>query len=233
MIFEPAYEDYMTDTLNGNVVWSPDGRTLAAGNGYMGVTSYEIETGKVVSEQDIFSGMVADISWSPNGSRLIATGDMAYGIRRWKVSTGESVRLFDPRASTSLTLAWSPDGERIASGHSGGTVCFWTASTNQCDGLIYAHHTATFSLAWSLDGTQLATGGGAIRIWDSQTGKQLNAFGLSDTSIYAKLAWPKPDTLISLETGYSGKAKTFVRFWDVKTGKVLMEFQGGDGELWQ
>lgn len=233
VIFEPTYEDYMTDTMNGNVAWSPDSRMVAMGNGYMGVTAYNVETGEVVSEQDIFSGMVADISWSPDGSRLIATGDMAYAIRRWKVSTNESVRLFDQRASTSMALAWSPDGKRIASGHSGGTVCFWTASTNECDGLIYAHDTATFSLAWSPDGSQLATGGGVIRIWDAQTGNQLRAFGLHETSIYRKLEWAEPETLISLQTGYSAKAMTIVCFWDLKTGEVLMEFRGGNGVLWQ
>jgi WD40 repeat protein len=232
-IFEPTYEDHMTDTLNGNVAWSPDGDTLATGNGYMGVTAYNVETGEVVSEQDIFSGMVADIAWSPDGSRIIATGDMAYGIRRWRVDTNESVRLFDQRASSSIALAWSPDGKRIASGHSGGTVCFWTASTNECDGLIYAHDNATFSLAWSPDGSQLATGGGVLRIWDSQTGNQLSAFGLHETSIYKKLAWPKPDLLVSLQTGYGVKVMTIIRFWDLKTGKVLLEFHGGNGELWQ
>jgi WD40 repeat protein len=231
--FEPAYEEYMTDTLNGNVAWSPDGRKVAAGNGYMGVTAYDVETRKVVSEQEIFSGTVADISWSPDGSRLIAAGDMAYGIRRWRLDTNESVRLFDQRAGSSIALAWSPDGKRIASGHNGGTVCFWTASTNKCDGLIYAHDTATFSLAWSPDGGRLATGGGVIRIWDSQTGNQLSAFGLHETSIYKKLAWPNPDTLVSLQTGYGVKAMTIVRFWDLETGKVSIEFHGGNGELWQ
>jgi WD40 repeat protein len=233
VIFEPTYKEYMSDTLNGNVVWSPDDRMIAAGNGYIGVTTYNVETGKVVSEQDIFSGMVADISWSPDGSRLIATGDMAYGIRRWRLGTNESVRLFDQRASSSMALAWSPDGKRIASGHGGGTVCFWTASTNECDGLIYAHDTATFSVAWAPDGSQLATGGGVIRVWDSQTGEQLSAFGLHETSIYKKLVWTKPDRLISLQTGYGTKAMTIVRFWDLQTGKVLMEFHGGLGELWQ
>lgn len=156
---------------------------------------------------------------------------MAYGIRRWKVSTDESVRLFDKRASSSISVVWSPDGTRIASGHSGGTVCLWTTSTNECDGLIYAHQTATFSLAWSPDGNQLATGGGVIRIWDTQTGNQLTAFGLSETSVYANLAWPTPDIFISLETGYGEEAATIVRFWDLATGNMLMEFEGQSGSF--
>ena len=105
--------------------------------------------------------------------------------------------------------------------------------TNKCDGLIYAHQTATFSLAWSADGKRLATGGGVIRTWDTQTGLPLSAFGLNEKAIYAKLAWPKPDLLISLETGYGSESPTSVRFWELATGRILMEFQGEGGELWQ
>jgi WD40 repeat protein len=81
-------------------------------------------------------------------------------------------------------------------------------------------------LAWSPDGSQLATGGGVIRIWDSQTGELIKAFGLRDQSIYTKLAWLEPDLLISLETGYASDALTLVRFWDLETGEILTEFEG-------
>jgi WD40 repeat protein len=231
--FEPKLDDSMSDTHYGDVAWSPNSRHLATSNGYMGVTTFDIVTGKIVSEQGIFAGATSDISWSPNSSRLTATGDMAYAIRRWKIDTDEWVRLFDPRASFSLAVQWAPDGKRIASGHTGGAVCLWTAATNQCDGFIYAHQSAAFSLAWSPDGTRLATGGGVIRIWDSQSGLLDTSFGLSDTSVYAKLVWPKPDLLISLEAGYEEKAPTIIRFWDVTTGEILMEFQGDNGLLWQ
>jgi WD40 repeat protein len=231
--FEPTFVDPMTDTLYGDVAWSPDSRYLATSNGGMGVTTFDVATGRIVSKQDIFAGATSDISWSPDGSRLIATGDMAYGIRRWKVNTDEWVRLFDQRASFSLAVLWSPDGQRIASGHIGGTVCLWTAATNHCDGFIQAHQTDTFSLAWSPDGSQLATGGGVIRIWDAQTGLLTTSFALSKTSVYAKMAWLKPDLLISLETGYGENHPTLVRFWNPLTGELLLEFQGEEGMLWQ
>jgi WD40 repeat protein len=148
------------------------------------------------------------------------------------LDTNEFVRLYDSRAGSAvIRLAWSPDGTRIASGHAGETVCLWTVSTNQCDGLIYAHENQVSSLAWSPDGSQLATGGGVIRIWDSQTGELIRAFGLSDQSIYTKLVWLEPDLLISLETGYASDALTLVRFWDLESGEILMEFEGQKGSF--
>jgi WD40 repeat protein len=171
---------------------------------------------------------VQEISWSPDGSRLVSTGDIAYSLRRWKVSDDESVRLYDPRVSNPWHVAWSPDGTRIASGHVLGAVCLWTAATNKCDGLIQAHRSAVFSLAWSSDSQQLATGGGVIRIWDTQTGKLITAFGENEKIIYTQLAWAtKEGPIITLQNAQENPGDTRVRFWDLATGVPLLEFRGG------
>ncbi|OGO75405.1 MAG: hypothetical protein A3K45_02595 [Chloroflexi bacterium RIFOXYC12_FULL_59_14] len=211
----------------GALAWSPDGRLLAFSLPDRGLVAANIKTGDTVSLQKDFIVPPYDIDWSPDGSRLIATGDLAYGFRRWRVDTGESVRLYDSRAGAApIQLAWSPDGTRIASAHADGTVCLWTTATNQCDGLIYAHQNQASALAWSPGGSQLATGGGVIRIWDTHTGKLVIAFGQKEGILYTRLEWLDPQTLISLETGYTGEALTIVRFWDIATGTVLFEFQG-------
>lgn len=214
----------------GGLAWSPDSQTLAFALLDRGLLVVDIESGKVISEQTDFLQPPQDITWSPDGSRLIATGDLGYGIRRWRVDTGESVRLYDPRAGASaIQLAWSPDGERIASGHADGTVCFWTVATNACDGLIYAYQNLVPGLAWSPDGTQLATGSGVVRIWDTVTGRLLTSFGQQENVLYIQLEWLDAGTLVSLEAGYADKASTTIRLWDVDTGQILYEFQGADG----
>ena len=234
VIFEPDYREDMLDNHYGDVVWSLDSRSIATGNGYMGVTVYNIETGKIISKQDIFSGAIADVSWSPDGSRLVATGDMAFAIRRWRVDTDKFVRLYDQRVDTALKVDWSADGKRIASGYANGTVCLWTVETNKCDGFIQAHQSAVNSLAWSPNGNQLATGGDAIRIWDSHTGKLIATFGnKNDNSVYTpsyvQLVWPAPDqpltSLVALDS-FGNEALMVVYSWDVGTGKVLFEFYG-------
>lgn len=216
----------------GTVAWSPNGKSLAASLHDRGLAIIDVGSGKIIAQLDDFLLPSDDMAWSRDGSRLLATGDLGFGFRRWRLDTNETVRLYDPRAgSAAIQLAWSPDGTRIASGHAGGTVCFWTVSTNQCDGLIYAHQNMVSSLAWSPDGSKLATGGGVIRIWDTQTGQLLTAFGLNEKAIYKKLAWLEPDLLISLETGYASDAPTIVRFWDLTTGNVLTEFEGQSGSF--
>jgi WD40 repeat protein len=218
----------------GGLAWSPDGQALAFALLDRRLLVVDIESGKIISEQSNFLQPPQEITWSPDGSRLIATGDLGYGIRRWRMDTGESVHLYDPRAGASaIQLAWSLDGERIASGHADGTVCFWTVATNVCDGLIYAHQNQVPSLAWSPDGKQLATGGGVIRIWDTATGRLLTSFGQQENVLYIHLEWLDAHTLVSLETSYADKASTAIRFWDVDTGQILYEFQGAGGMFGQ
>jgi len=216
----------------GALAWSPDGNFLAVSDFNGGLVVLDIKTRDVISRQKDFLVAPYDISWSPDGSRLVATGDLGFGFRRWRLSTDESVRLYDPRAGTAaLQLAWSGDGKRIVSAHAGGMICFWTAETNQCDGFIRAHKNSAFSLALSPDESRLATGGGVINVWDLSNGRLLNSFGLNKTSIYSQLEWLPDGRLVSLEAGYADTSPTLVRFWDVETGSVLMEFQGASGSF--
>jgi WD40 repeat protein len=200
VIFEPLIGNGDTTMTFGALAWSPNGKFLATSDYKRGLVAFDIQTGMLVSLQKDFLISPYDISWSPDGSRLVATGDLGYGFRRWRIDTEESVRLYDQRVDAAIQLAWSPDGKRIASAHTNGDICFWTAKTNRCDGLIKAHQNYVSGLAWSPDGSQLATGGGIIRIWDTQNGNPITSFGLQDGNgpIYSELQWLSGNTLVSL-----------------------------------
>jgi WD40 repeat protein len=229
LISQPTFGEDLINERILDIAWSPDGTKLAISTDVHGVMVLDLDSGEIISHQTEYASSVQEISWSPDGSRLVSTGDMAYSLRRWKVSDDESVRLYDQRVSNPWHVAWSPDGARIASGHVLGTVCLWTAATNKCDGLIQAHRSAVFSLAWSPDGKQLATGGGVIRIWDTQTGKLITAFGENEEYIYTHLVWASDERpIITLESALEDPGDTRVRFWNCDTGMPLIEFQGGE-----
>jgi WD40 repeat protein len=229
ILFEPKIGKGDT-TFFGALAWSPNGKFLATSDYDRSLVTFDIQTGRIISLQKDFLISPVDISWSPNGTRVVATGDLGFGFRRWRIDTDEFVRLYDNRVATfAVRLAWSPNGKRIASIHADGMVCFWTAATNNCNGLIKAHHNGGFGLAGSSDGGQLATSGSIIRIWDTQTGNLINAFGLNDGSVYTQLQWLEDGRLVSLETGYADTESTIVRFWDIDTGSILTEFHGASG----
>ncbi len=215
----------------GSLAWAPDGSQLAFPMPERGLTVMNVDTGKPVASMEDFLVFPLDISWSPDGQRLISTGDLAYGLRRWRVDTDKWVRLFDARPYPAMQVKWSPDGTQIASGHFGGTVCVWNVKNNRCEGFIKAHFNSVDGLDWSPDGNQIATASGAIRVWDSANGDLSSSFGFYDGVIYTKLKWFAPHTIATLETSYTKQLPSMIRFWDASTGDVKLAFRGWDNVL--
>jgi len=224
--------EYKGDTQGygpyGALAWAPDSERLAFSIAERKLSVVDVNTGKSVAALEDFMVTPFDLSWSPDGLRLIANGDGGYGLRRWRVDTDEWVRLFDARPQPAMQVRWSPDGQQIASGHYGGTVCVWNAANNRCEGFIRAHFNSVNGLDWSPDGRQIATASGAIRIWDSHTGKMASAFGFYDGLIYNRLRWLAPQTIATLESSYTQNVPSTIRFWDVSTGEVKLAFRGWD-----
>ena len=212
----------------GALAWVPDNTRLAFSIPERGLSVMDVDTGKPVAALEDFIVPPFDLSWSPDGLRLISTGDLGYGLRRWRVDTNKWVRLWDKRLQPAQQVAWSPDGKRIASGHFGGTVCVWNAGNNRCEGFIKAHFNSVDALDWSPDGGQIATASGAIRIWDADTGEMSSAFGFYDGIIYKELRWFDSQTIATLETSYTQQLPSMIRFWDVSTEDVKLAFRGWD-----
>ncbi|NOT04987.1 MAG: hypothetical protein HOP27_10355 [Anaerolineales bacterium] len=224
--------EYTSDSdgsgFSGALAWSPDGKRITFSIPERGLSVIDVNAGKPVAALDDFIVSPLDLSWSPDGLRLISTGDLGYGLRRWRVDANKWVRLFDARSQPAMQVSWSPDGKQIASGHFGGTVCVWNVANNQCEGFIKAHFNSVNALDWSPDSGQIATASGAIRIWDSHTGEQKSSFGFYDGINYEYLRWFNSQTIATLETSYVQFMPSTIRFWDVSTGDVKLAFRGWD-----
>ncbi|MDO9299934.1 MAG: hypothetical protein Q7T89_01060 [Anaerolineales bacterium] len=213
---------------SGALAWAPNSGQIGFSIQERGLSVINVNTGKPVAALEDFIVSPFDLSWSPDGLRLISTGDLGYGLRRWRVDTDKWVRLFDTRPQPAMQVSWSPDGTQIASGHFGGTVCVWNAANNQCEGYIVAHFNSVDALDWSPDSSQIATASGAIRVWDSHTGELKSSFGFYDGMIYKDLRWSNSQTIATLETSYTQYVPSTIRFWDVSTGDVKLAFCGWD-----
>jgi len=222
------YTSAFDSSSSGALAWAPNGEQIVFSIPERGLSVIDVNTGKPVAALEDFIVPPFDLSWSPDGSRLISTGDLGYGLRRWRVDTNQWVRLFDTRPQPAMQVSWSPDGKQIASGHFGGTVCIWNAANNQCEGFIKAHLLSVDALDWSPDSRQLATASGAIRVWDSQTGELKSSFGFYDGIVYNNLRWFNPQTIATLEISYTQYMPSTIRFWDVSTGDVTLAFRGWD-----
>ena len=125
------------DNIIWSIVFTPDGRYLAAAEG--GMIDRSITTGHLVSVWEVSSGKlvttlrshtldVRTLAYSPDG-KILATGSWDGTIKFWDTTSyREIVTLKTGRVQS---LAFSADGKRLASAGADQTIKLWDVRTRQ------------------------------------------------------------------------------------------------------
>jgi RNA polymerase sigma factor (sigma-70 family) len=209
----------------GSMVFSPDGRFLAATTTTARFRLVDLATGKEIFALD----EIANVAFSPDSSRMLVVSRNSPMLRSYETTTRKlqyEVELPPDRGSLRrhwarvAALAVAPDGRRVAMAMTGGNVClvdtasgkertrFVSVPTEQAmgrDGDSYLHATA---LAFSPGGQWLAAGGedGFLRIWEVSTRRELHRLH-----------------------GHEGPAEALAFSAD---GRRLLSFGSGEAILW-
>jgi WD40 repeat protein len=163
---------------------SPDGRRLAVHDPQGGaITIWDAVTGaKVAGAKALRPGALGQMTWSPDGSRLLTSGAEAEGaIVIREPATGQAVaRLQKENAERSLWGAqWSPDGRLLAVGVEAGqnppkfTIHLWDVARAARVRAFQGEHAARIAaLRWSPDGKRLVSCSWdqSAKVWDVSTG---------------------------------------------------------------
>jgi WD40 repeat protein len=143
------------------------------------------------------------IPFGPPRASVLAVapgGRLAAVVRSLEVhaidlETGKTIGTHSGGAITSSwRMAWHPHGKRLAMAR-GPQLTFWEPGSGAVPVVVQGHQRGTNALAFHRTGLVLATSGGdgAVRLWDSATGKQLCSlplrarqvrFGGDDTLTY-------------------------------------------------
>jgi WD40 repeat protein len=168
---------------------------------------------------------VRSLSFAPRGNGEFASSSFDGRIRFF--SAPGRVETVQANTGKLLHVAYSPDAKIIASAGVDATnkaVKIWNATSRS---LLRTFDTKyAVSVAWSTDGNRLVAGGyKEARLWDAQSGAQLQYFGGHTDDVESVTFHPNQKWLLS--AGEDGTA----RLWDIASGKLLLStvaYDNGD-----
>jgi len=214
------------------LAFTADGRRLvsadqvpAPGNGAR-ITVREVSTGRVVLGLPAADGYATAIT--PDGTRI--TSGSCCGAYLWRRGKGGWARTGYGR--NWYVTNFSGDGgvfAVVAAGTGGGTVLRSARTGAVLRRLPAASTAAGATAALSPSGRVLATSdvSGAVRLWDTGTGRPLSV--LAGVSAAAGSLAFSPSGRLLLAAGGDGTAVV----WDVATGQVVADVTASQGGLYQ
>jgi WD40 repeat protein len=157
-----------------SVAFSPDGRRLASGGGWVRGSPVELKVWDLATAQECLAmppqrqAGIGNIVFSRDGRLLFSPGSGGT-VKVWDAVTGHEVRSFGVRIGALWRLAVSPDGRRVATPGREHTVDVWDAQTGEMLLSLRGHTSLVMGLAFSADGHRVASAplNGLVRIWDA------------------------------------------------------------------
>ncbi len=182
---EALFQTLSPRSIINSIAFSPDGQTLATGNGDGTISLWEVATGRERKRLEGHTFKVTSVAYSPDGKTL-ASGSDDNTVRVWEVATGHELTRLEGHISTVTSVAYSPDGKTLASGSGDNTVRVWEVATGHELTRLEGHTSYVTSVAYSPDGKTLISGSadGTMRVWDVATGNLLWIFASGQRGIW-------------------------------------------------
>ncbi|MFI5457998.1 MAG: protein kinase [Isosphaerales bacterium] len=197
----------------GMLAFSPDGLTLAAFQGPLGVTLSDVASGRTWTTYALEPyWRVVDLIYTPDGQTLVMAGFHPQ-IHVWRVGphavAGHKKEVWG--------LVFSPDGKSLASAADDHTIKLWEVASGRERATLKGHGSLVTAVANSPDGALLASAGfdKTIRLWDAASGDQIATLRGHTDHVRTVAFSPDGKTLAS------GGDDREIRLWEAATGREL------------
>jgi WD40 repeat protein/serine/threonine protein kinase len=204
----PAHDDRVF-----NVVYSPDGKTLATASQDGTARVFDAATGRLIHTlPGHYPDMCSRVTYSTKGHRL-ATAGRDKTVKVWDASSGLLIRTLH-HGDALFSVNFSPDDRRLATASEDGSIKLWDTKT-------WGEHrsfTGGRHVVFSPDGRRLGSSGdGRVLIWDTaalETGSVVPRI-LKECSS-GRMAFSPDSRSIAVTVGID------VEVLDVETGKPML-----------
>lgn len=193
------------------VLFSPDGRMLAAGGERFSIRLWDLRSGVLRTLKGHTDYPVA-ADFSPD-SRLFATGGRDLSVRLWDVASGREVRRLEGHAGQYVKgIHFSPDGKTLLTFDRAGFKLWDVATGRELVSAAGEHDDDYREVVFNSRGDVLAARvDKKIKLWDAPTGRELRALPTSGGSLSFS---PDGSFLMSNDSER-------VEVWDVAGGRLL------------
>jgi len=217
----------------------PNGKYVAVATWQGSLELIDFRTGQKIHSFKQPRSTIQDISFSPDGNRLLGVAQQAYyddvlfeTIQMWDVESGERVGFLRNETHTRVPdLAVHPAGRDYVSGSKNDQdLTVWDPATLRPKRRLTPPGNALIDLSYSHDGRWLlgTFRSGVSRIWDAETWEPLRDLSHHDEFAEIKTAAFSPDNSMVVIVGRGGALgeSGVILIWDVKTGQLRHRLLG-------
>jgi eukaryotic-like serine/threonine-protein kinase len=227
---------------------SPDGKCLAAGEGYFldafmqqaqgqpankresDVVMWNLQSRTVVSRMPGHKYEIFSLAFSSSGE-MLATGDIGGAVNVWRMKDRQRNALLEGDGQPVVDVRFSHDGRFLAAALAfSGSVRIWEVESRH----QVAELKSTFptTVAFSPDGNHLAVGSGSsladrarahaeVSIWDWRNGRRMPVEFAGHTQFIRRVFYTADGTRL-WSVGFDG----VTRLWDPTTGNEFLKLEG-------